>query len=85
MIPDNDDDPRKFEIKVAAIRLAYKNRQIINQLKKRGAKLGADAKFEEIEKIESTIEKIISEQKDYISTPVAAYVTFTTQEAKERA
>jgi hypothetical protein len=49
----------KFEIKVAAIALGYKNRQVIIELRKRGAKLGADASFEAIETIESTINTII--------------------------
>ena len=49
----------KFEIKVASIALGYKNRQVITELRKRGAKLGADAPFEAIETIESTINTII--------------------------
>lgn len=73
-----NDAPEKYEIKVASIRLAYQNRQIIQELRKRGAKLGADAKFEDIDKIEQTINRYVTEQNDRMTTPVAAYVTFTT-------
>jgi DNA-binding transcriptional regulator of glucitol operon len=78
------EDKDKFEIKVAAIRFAYKNGAIINKLKERGAKIGADAKFEEIEKIEASMEAHLDKYTNEVTSPVAAYVTFTTQEAKER-
>lgn len=70
---------------MAAIRFAYKNKKVIKLLHKRGALIGADKPFEETEKVDSQINQCVEDNHDLIVSPVAAFVTFTTQEAKERA
>ena len=77
--------PSTSEIKVAQIRFAYKNGSIINLLKKRGKLIGSDADFEKIEECDLMINENMEKNKEGLQTPICAFVTFTTQEAKERA
>lgn len=45
---DEEWDESLMEISVADVRLAYKNRSLINLLLKRGALIGADKPFDQI-------------------------------------
>ena len=73
------------EIAVADVRFGYKNRRLINMMLKRGAQLGADKPKEQVNDTDEQINALINDHGDKLQIPVCAFVTFTTQEAKERA
>ena len=73
MLPDNEHN----EIKVACISLAYRNGEILKLLDKRGDFLGL-GKFIEASAIDKQILVILEKQMSKITTPVSAFVTFTT-------
>ena len=75
--------PSHNEIKVACISLGYKNGEILKLLDKRGDFLGV-GKFQEATEMDKQILKLLETKMNDITTPVSAFVTFTTQEAHER-
>lgn len=77
--------PSTTEIKVASVRFAYKNRSVIQLLQKRGKLIGTAADFEEVEKCDAQLNSLTADNAEQLQTPVCAFITFTTQEAKERA
>ena len=58
---------------------------VVDLLKKRGLLIGNDADIEKIEEVDLQLNKLFEQNKEKINHPVCAFVTFTTQEGKERA
>lgn len=75
---------QQAEIKIANITFAFNNTHIIKLLKKRGAAI-TNAKFDKLEEINEQIQKIKEEEIANLVQPVAAFITFETQEGYERA
>lgn len=75
--PDADCD-------IVSIFFAFKNRPIIENLKKRGT-LVAYGKLNKIDEVEQDLNNIIEQKFDHLTTPVYAYITFQTCEAQLRA
>ena len=75
------DDP----IEVAAISFGMRNGVVIRELIKRGS-LYANGRLKHVDDMDRWLEKWIraNRQQEALSTPVAAFVTFATQEGYER-
>jgi len=65
------------------IKLAYKNGTLIYRLGKRGGMISL-GNFEGQQEFEDQINFFVKENRELIDTPIFAFVTFTTQEGKER-
>ncbi len=65
----------KQEVKVAVIKILYKNGVLIDLLKKRGKIIG-DGDFFKLQHIESELNQLINENKSELSTPIGAFVSF---------
>lgn len=79
--------PKVFEdreINIAHISFGFDNKNLISLLIERGQIITKGA-YEKIAAINEKIDKLAEEQKFEIERPVAAFVTFTTQEGFERA
>lgn len=64
------------EIKVASITFGYKNGDLIRQLKKRGALIGA-GEFAKVTEIDAALNQMVREDRADLQQPVCAFVTFT--------
>ena len=67
---------------MAAVKVAYRNGALIELLKERGDCLTSSP--EKLPKIEAQIKKAIEDNKDLFKMPRCAFVTLTTQEARDR-
>lgn len=68
---------------IATVSIAYKNGQIIDLLTKRGTFI-TNGKFDKLSPLDDKINELFETQGELLTTAVAAYVTFTTQEGLER-
>jgi len=71
-------------IKVAVTTLAFKNAEIINMLRERGAAIKAE-KWDEQRKIEQKINDLKNEKFDELITPCSVFMTFEDEEGVNRA
>jgi len=77
----NDDDTK---IVISSITFAFNNVPLLKLLQQRG-KLITSAKYEKISVINSKLKEQIQAQYDQITRPMAAFITFESQEGYERA
>jgi len=71
------------KVKIAYIAIGYANGEVIGLLRQRGTAI-AQGKFSDISKIDESIDKVATEKKEQLSTPVSAFITFETQDGSER-
>ncbi len=71
-------------IKIAHISFAFDNKKLLAALIQRG-KLITAGKFEKLAKVNASIDRMAVENQAELERPVAAFITFETQEAFERA
>jgi hypothetical protein len=71
------------DIRIAHISFAFNNKEIIELLIKRGVII-VDGKFTKLKKINEQIDAALEKDKEKIEKPVAAFITFETQEGFER-
>ena len=82
-----EDDPKyldKTKIKVADVRIGYHNRELIKKLTERGSLITENADKVEVVEKDQQIRELIKENSEKMAIPVCAFITFTSQEAKER-
>ena len=70
-------------VNIANISFAYDNHRIINLLIKRGTQI-SQGRFQSVLETENRIAKEIELNEEKIIRPVTAFITFETQEARER-
>jgi len=71
------------QIKVVATKVAYMNRFLILELKKRAQSI-AMAKFNQVNQIDKNLDYMIKENRERFTTPIYAFVTFDCQEGVAR-
>ena len=76
---DKDED---YAVEIAVIKIGYYNGTVIKLLKERGNCLKSN--LGELSKVEKKITLALKENEKKFRQPVAAFITFTTQEARER-
>ena len=72
------------DLKIAHISFGFDNKAMIDLLKSRGSLITA-GKFDKLTAINKKIDKMAEEEADKMQRPVAAFITFETQEGFERA
>ena len=75
--PEENDPEKEIKLahpKVANVRIAFKNGEMIELLKERGRLVGEDRPIEDIANINNNIEKLKEETQDL--EPVCAFITF---------
>ena len=73
----------KVTIEVAAVSIAYQNGQIIDLLRARGTHI-TNGNLKAIPEIDNKVNLLFLTQSEKLTTPVTAFITFTTQEGYER-
>lgn len=73
----------KVTIEVAAVSIAYQNGQIIDLLRTRGTHI-TNGNLKAIPEVDNKINLLFLTQSEKLTTPVTAFVTFTSQEGYER-
>lgn len=68
-----------LEIKIADVRFAFENHELMAVLKKRGDAIVAK-KWEQVNLCESKIQSMIRDDLSKLTTPTAAFITFEEEE-----
>ena len=71
-------------MRIAHISFAFDNKELLQALIERGTLITKGA-FDKLAKVNEKIDKMYENDREKLSTPVAAFITFETQEAFERA